>query len=29
MKLEDYFDFLSPEDIRIKGTRVGKERLYE
>ena len=25
MKLEDYFDFLAPEDIRIKGTRVGIE----
>ncbi|HEY86010.1 MAG TPA: DUF433 domain-containing protein [Chloroflexi bacterium] len=25
MLLEDYFDFLSPDDIRIKGTRVGIE----
>ena len=25
MNLEDYFDFLSPEDIRIKGTRIGVE----
>ena len=25
MSLEEYFDFLSPEDIRIKGTRVGLE----
>lgn len=25
MKLEDYFDFLAPNDIRIKGTRVGIE----
>lgn len=25
MQLETYFDFLSPEDIRIKGTRVGIE----
>ncbi len=23
MQLEDYFDFLSPDDIRIKGHRVG------
>ena len=23
--MEDYFDFLSPDDIRIKGTRVGIE----
>lgn len=30
MQLEDYFDFLAPEDIRIKGTRVGIETvLYE
>ncbi|NJM59786.1 MAG: DUF433 domain-containing protein [Oscillatoriales cyanobacterium RU_3_3] len=30
MQLEDYFDFLTPEDIRIKGTRVGIEHiLYE
>jgi uncharacterized protein (DUF433 family) len=25
MSLEEYFDFLSPEDVRIKGTRVGIE----
>ncbi|MGQ9626460.1 MAG: DUF433 domain-containing protein [Anaerolineae bacterium] len=25
MRLEDYFDFLAHEDIRIKGTRVGIE----
>nr|HID12475.1 DUF433 domain-containing protein [Anaerolineae bacterium] len=25
MKLEDYFDFLAPDDIRVKGTRVGIE----
>jgi uncharacterized protein (DUF433 family) len=25
MKLEDYFDFLSSDDIRLKGTRVGIE----
>jgi uncharacterized protein (DUF433 family) len=30
MKLEDYFTFLSLEDIRLKGTRVGIETiLYE
>ncbi len=30
MQLEEYFDFLAPEDIRIKGTRVGIETvLYE
>ncbi len=23
MLLEDYFDFLSPDDIRIKGHRIG------
>ena len=23
MKLEDYFDFLTPDDIRIKGHRIG------
>ena len=27
MKLEHYFDFLSPEDIRIKDTRVGIETI--
>jgi uncharacterized protein (DUF433 family) len=25
MQLEDYFDFLAPNDIRIRGTRVGIE----
>ena len=25
MQLEDYFDFLAPIDIRIRGTRVGIE----
>lgn len=25
MQLEDYFDFLDPDDIRLKGTRVGIE----
>jgi len=29
MELESYFDFLSPEDIRIKGTRVGIETVLE
>lgn len=30
MNLESYFDFLAPDDIRIKGTRVGIESvLYE
>lgn len=30
MQLEDYFDFQRPDDIRIKGTRVGIESiLYE
>lgn len=23
MQLEDYFEFLSPDDIRIKGHRIG------
>jgi uncharacterized protein (DUF433 family) len=27
MKLDDYFDFLAPNDIRIKGTRVGIETI--
>jgi hypothetical protein len=25
MDLKDYFEFLSPDDIRLKGTRVGIE----
>ena len=30
VQLEGYFDFLAPEDIRIKGTRVGIETvLYD
>ncbi len=30
MQLEDYFDFLEPDDIRIKGHRIGIESvLYE
>lgn len=27
MQLEDYFDFQRPDDIRIKGTRVGIETI--
>ena len=29
MELERYFDFLSPDDIRIKGTRVGIETVLD
>jgi uncharacterized protein (DUF433 family) len=30
MQLEDYFNFLAPNDIRIQGTRIGIETiLYE
>ncbi len=30
MQIEDYFDFLAPDDIRVKGTRIGVESiLYE
>jgi len=29
MELEGYFDFVSPEEIRIKGTRVGIETVVE
>jgi uncharacterized protein (DUF433 family) len=30
MRLEDYFNFIAPDDIRIKGTRIGIETiLYE
>jgi len=29
MELEGYFDFVSPEEIRIKGTRVGIETVLE
>jgi len=29
-QLEDYFDFLAPDDIRLKGSRIGIESvLYE
>jgi uncharacterized protein (DUF433 family) len=27
MQLEQYFDFLAPDDIRVKGTRVGIETI--
>lgn len=27
MKLEDYFEFLAPHDIRVKGTRIGIETI--
>jgi len=27
MQLEDYFNFLSPDDIRLKGTRIGIETI--
>lgn len=27
MRLEDYFEFLAPNDIRLKGTRVGIETI--
>lgn len=27
MQLEDYFDFLSVDDIRVKGTRIGIETI--
>ena len=30
MQLEDYFNVLAPDDIRLKGTRIGIESiLYE
>jgi uncharacterized protein (DUF433 family) len=29
MELEGYFDFLSPDEIRIKGTRIGIETVLE
>jgi uncharacterized protein (DUF433 family) len=30
MELESYFEFLAPDDIRVKGTRIGIESvLYE
>jgi len=27
MELETYFDFLAPDDIRVKGTRLGIETI--
>ena len=27
MRLEDYFDFLAPDDIRLKGSRIGIETI--
>ena len=27
MQLEDYFNFLSEDDIRLKGTRIGIETI--
>ncbi|GGA52254.1 hypothetical protein CYANOKiyG1_72060 [Okeania sp. KiyG1] len=30
MQIQDYFNFLAPDDIRIKGSRIGIESvLYE
>jgi len=29
MQLEDYFDFLAPDDIRIKGHRIGIDNVLE
>jgi uncharacterized protein (DUF433 family) len=29
MDLESYFEFISPEDIRIKGTRIGIETVLD
>ena|SRR5215211_2295133 len=29
MQLEEYFDFLSPDDIRIKGHRIGIETVLD
>ena len=29
MRLESYFDFLSENDIRLKGTRIGIETILE
>lgn len=28
MQLEDYFVFLAPNDIRVRGTRVGIETIF-
>ncbi len=29
MELNNYFDFFTPDDIRIRGTRVGIETVLE
>ena len=29
MQLEDYFEFLSPDDIRIKGHRIGVDNVLD
>ena len=29
IKLEDYFDFCSADDIRIKGHRIGIENVFD
>lgn len=29
MQLEDYFDFLEPDDIRLKGSRIGIETILD
>ncbi len=29
MQLEDYFEFLSPDDIRIRGHRIGVDNVLE
>lgn len=29
MQIEEYFDFLSPEDIRIRGHRIGIESILD
>ena len=29
MELESYFDFVSDKAIRLKGTRIGIERIFE
>jgi uncharacterized protein (DUF433 family) len=29
MQLEDYFDFLSPDDIRLKGHRIGIDNVLD
>ncbi|WP_207714156.1 hypothetical protein [Scytonema sp. UIC 10036] len=29
MQLEDYFEFISADDIRVKGTRIGIEHILD